>query len=52
MKLSVVMFAPNIASPGSQRRNDAAARRDCVSSASVRRLEPKAPPRFAFDSRR
>ncbi len=33
------MFAPKLDSPGSQRRNDAAARRDCATSASVRRLE-------------
>jgi hypothetical protein len=42
------MFAPKIASSGSQRRNAAAASLDCVRSASERRLEPNAPPRFAF----
>ena len=52
MKFNVVMFAPNNASAGSQPRNDAAVRRACSSSASLRRLLPKAPPRFAFDSRR
>src|SRR5579864_2222927 len=51
-KLSVVMFAPKIASSGSHQRNDAALSRACVTSASLRRLLPKCPPRFAFDSRR
>jgi hypothetical protein len=46
------MFAPKNASPGSQRRKSAAASRARVSRASLRLLEPNAPPRFAFESRR
>ena len=34
------------------RAHAAAVRRDCARSASLRRLLPKGPPRFAFDSRR
>src|SRR5919198_5996891 len=52
VKLSVVMFAPKIVSSGEQRRNSAATRRDCVTSASVRRLVSYGPLTFAFDSRR
>jgi hypothetical protein len=45
------MFAPKNASSGSQRRNAPAVSRACATSASLRRLFPNGPPRFAFDPR-
>ena len=46
------MLAPNVVSPGSHPRNAAAVSRASATSASLRRLLPNGPPRFAFDSRR
>ena len=51
-KLSVVMFAPKIASSGAQPRKRAAVVRERSTSASVRRLVSYGPLTFAFDSRR
>jgi len=52
VKFSVVMLGPKLVSSGEQPRNDAAASRAFAIKASVARLLPKAPPEFAFDSRR
>jgi len=50
-KFSVVMFAPKIVSSGAQRRKSAAVRRDCETSASVRRLVSYGPLTLALESR-
>src|SRR5262249_31899115 len=47
-----VMFAPKIVSSGAHPRKSAAESRDCVISASVRRLVSYGPPTFAFASRK
>jgi hypothetical protein len=52
MKLSDVMFAPNVIPFGSQPRKRAAVSSAVSTSASVRMLVPYGPPRFAFDSRK